>query len=104
LKELQNVPKENVWLMLKPFRSVYRAYAEHPFTKSHSGLDWDYVLAGYGTGAVMAVPCGEKEIMLLLLSLKDKTECLKSRIFFANVDISKEAYGSKDNVIINSDF
>jgi leucyl-tRNA synthetase len=27
------------------------------------------------------------------------------KIFFSNVDISKEAYGSKDNVIItNSDF
>jgi hypothetical protein len=26
------------------------------------------------------------------------------KIFFADIDISKEAYGSKDNVIINSDF
>jgi leucyl-tRNA synthetase len=26
------------------------------------------------------------------------------KIFFSNVDISKEAYGSKDNVIANSDF
>jgi hypothetical protein len=37
--------------------------------------------------------------MLLLTFLKDKAECRKKNIF-SNVDISKEAYGSKDNVII----
>ncbi len=37
------------------------AYAEHPFTKESIPV-WigDYVLAGYGTGAVMAVPCGDE--------------------------------------------
>jgi leucyl-tRNA synthetase len=37
------------------------AYAEHPFTKEPVPV-WigDYVLAGYGTGAVMAVPCGDE--------------------------------------------
>ena len=37
------------------------AYAEHPFTKEPIPV-WigDYVLAGYGTGAVMAVPCGDE--------------------------------------------
>ncbi len=37
------------------------AYAEHPFTKAPIPI-WigDYVLAGYGTGAVMAVPCGDQ--------------------------------------------
>ena len=37
------------------------AYAEHPFTKKQLPI-WigDYVLAGYGTGAVMAVPCGDE--------------------------------------------
>ncbi len=37
------------------------AYAEHPFTKAPIPV-WigDYVLAGYGTGAVMAVPCGDE--------------------------------------------
>jgi leucyl-tRNA synthetase len=44
------------------------AYAEHPFTKEPIPV-WigDYVLAGYGTGAVMAVPVAMKEIMLLPL-------------------------------------
>jgi leucyl-tRNA synthetase len=66
--------KENVWLMLKLFRVFTGAYAEHPLPKSQ--FDWDYVLAGYGTGAVMAVPLEMKEIMLLT-SLKDKAECRK---------------------------
>ncbi|HEU0136800.1 MAG TPA: leucine--tRNA ligase [Flavobacterium sp.] len=37
------------------------AFAEHPFTKEPVPV-WigDYVLAGYGTGAVMAVPCGDE--------------------------------------------
>ncbi len=37
------------------------AYAEHPFTGEPIPV-WigDYVLAGYGTGAVMAVPCGDE--------------------------------------------
>lgn len=37
------------------------AYAEHPFSKEPIPI-WigDYVLASYGTGAVMAVPCGDE--------------------------------------------
>ena len=37
------------------------AYAEHPFSKEPIPI-WigDYVLAGYGTGAVMSVPCGDQ--------------------------------------------
>ena len=40
---------------------VKGAYAVHPFTKEPIPV-WigDYVLAGYGTGAVMAVPCGDE--------------------------------------------
>jgi leucyl-tRNA synthetase len=59
LKELQNVLKENVWLMLKPFPVYYGSVCEHP-TKEPFRFDWDYVFAGYGTGAVMAVPCGDE--------------------------------------------
>ncbi len=37
------------------------AYAVHPLSKKQIPI-WigDYVLAGYGTGAVMAVPCGDE--------------------------------------------
>ena len=77
------------------------AYAEHPFTKEPVPI-WigDYVLAGYGTGAVMSVPCGDQRDY-------DFAKHFNIPIpnIFEGVDISEEAYGSKDNVVIaNSDF
>ncbi|MFT4780795.1 MAG: leucyl-tRNA synthetase [Psychroserpens sp.] len=77
------------------------AYAEHPFTKKLIPI-WigDYVLSGYGTGAVMSVPCGDQRDY-------DFANHFNISIpnIFESVDISEEAYGSKDNVkITNSDF
>ncbi|WP_133757399.1 leucine--tRNA ligase [Gelidibacter sediminis] len=77
------------------------SYAEHPFTKEPIPV-WigDYVLAGYGTGAVMSVPCGDQRDY-------DFANHFNIPIpnIFEGIDISEEAYGAKDNVIIaNSDF
>ncbi|MBC3845494.1 leucine--tRNA ligase [Winogradskyella echinorum] len=77
------------------------AYAEHPFSKEPIPI-WigDYVLASYGTGAVMAVPCGDQRDY-------DFAKHFNIPIpnIFEGVDISEEAYASKDNVkIANSDF
>jgi len=77
------------------------AYAEHPFTKEPIPI-WigDYVLAGYGTGAVMSVPCGDQRDY-------DFAKHFNIDIpnIFKDVDISEEAYADKDNTIIaNSDF
>ena len=82
------------------------AYAEHPFTKEPiPGWIGDYVLAGYGTGAVMAVPCGDERDYAFANFFKGQNGMPEIKNIFANVDISKEAYGSKDNVeIANSDF
>lgn len=86
------------------------AYAEHPFTKEAIPV-WigDYVLAGYGTGAVMAVPCGDERDYAFANFFKAHPEASggmpEIKNIFANVDISEAAYGSKDNVeIANSDF
>ncbi|MFV8391113.1 leucine--tRNA ligase [Flavobacterium sp. LB2P6] len=82
------------------------AYAEHPFTKEPIPV-WigDYVLAGYGTGAVMAVPCGDERDYAFENFFKGQNGMQEIKNIFANVDISEVAYGSKDNVIIaNSDF
>ena len=82
------------------------AYAEHPFTKEPIPV-WigDYVLAGYGTGAVMAVPCGDERDYAFANFFKGQNGMREIKNIIANVDISKEAYGSKDNVVIaNSDF
>ena len=82
------------------------AYAEHPFTKEVIPV-WigDYVLAGYGTGAVMAVPCGDERDYAFANFFKGQNGMQEIKNIFANVDISEAAYGSKDNVVIaNSDF
>ena len=82
------------------------AYAEHPFTKEAIPV-WigDYVLAGYGTGAVMAVPCGDERDYAFANFFKGQNGMQEIKNIFANVDISETAYGSKDNVeIANSDF
>jgi len=82
------------------------AYAEHPFTKEPIPV-WigDYVLAGYGTGAVMAVPCGDERDYAFANFFKGSAGMPEIKNIFANVDISEAAYGSKDNVeIANSDF
>ncbi|WP_017496225.1 leucine--tRNA ligase [Flavobacterium sp. WG21] len=82
------------------------AYAEHPFTKEPIPV-WigDYVLAGYGTGAVMAVPCGDERDYAFANFFKGQNGMQEIKNIFANVDISEAAYGSKDNVeISNSDF
>ena len=82
------------------------AYAEHPFSKEPIPV-WigDYVLAGYGTGAVMAVPCGDERDYAFANYFKGQNGMPEIKNIFDNIDISKEAYGSKDNVVIaNSDF
>ncbi|MDC1226498.1 leucine--tRNA ligase [Algibacter sp.] len=77
------------------------AYAEHPFTKEPIPV-WigDYVLAGYGTGAVMSVPCGDQRDY-------DFAKHFNISIpnIFEGVDISDEAYSDKEKTVIgNSDF
>jgi leucyl-tRNA synthetase len=76
------------------------AHAVHPFTGKQIPI-WigDYVLAGYGTGAVMAVPGHDsrdyafaKQFELPILEV------------VAGGDLSKEAYDAKEGKIINSDF
>lgn len=76
------------------------AYAVHPFTGNPVQI-WigDYVLASYGTGAVMAVPCGDQRDW-------DFAKHFDIEIIniFEDKDISEAAYAEKDAVIANSDF
>jgi leucyl-tRNA synthetase len=59
------------------------------------------VLAGYGTGAVMAVPCGD-ERDYAFTTLKDKAECLPSNIF--DKDILRQLLDLKMGQLVDSDF
>ena len=77
------------------------SYVQHPFTEEEIPI-WigDYVLAGYGTGAVMSVPCGDQ---------RDYDFARHFNIpipnIFKGVDISEQAFADKEQTIIaNSDF
>ncbi|RKS01383.1 leucine--tRNA ligase [Flavobacterium sp. 102] len=81
------------------------AYAEHPFTKEPIPV-WigDYVLAGYGTGAVMAVPCGDERDYAFANFFKGQKGMPEIKNIF-NQDISEAAYGEKSGFeLVNSDF
>tara|TARA_A100001011_G_scaffold400823_1_gene519418 strand:- start:5795 stop:8611 length:2817 start_codon:yes stop_codon:yes gene_type:complete len=77
------------------------SYVLHPFTGERIPI-WigDYVLADYGTGAVMAVPCGDQRDY-------DFAKHFNIRIknIFKGISIDKKACTDKENIIIdNSDF
>ncbi len=81
------------------------AYAEHPFTKKPIPV-WigDYVLAGYGTGAVMAVPCGDERDYAFANFFKHQNGMPAIKNIF-NKDISEAAYGDKVGFeLVDSDF
>ncbi len=75
-------------------------YVKHPFTNEDIPV-WigDYVLASYGTGAVMAVPAHDTRDYAFAkhfgLPIKQVVE---------GGDISVEAYDAKEGKLINSDF
>lgn len=76
------------------------SYAIHPFTNEKIPI-WiaDYVLAGYGTGAVMAVPAHDS---------RDYTFAKHFHLAIVQVieggNIAEEAHEGKGGIIMNSDF
>ena len=81
------------------------AYAEHPFTKEPIPV-WigDYVLAGYGTGAVMAVPCGDERDYAFANFFKGQNGMQPIKNIF-DKDISEAAFGAKEGFqLVDSDF
>lgn len=76
------------------------AYVIHPFTNEKVPV-WigDYVLAGYGTGAVMAVPAHDSRDYAFA-----KHFSLPIKEVVSGGDISKESYDAKEGKCINSDF
>lgn len=78
------------------------SYVEHPFTGKQIPI-WigDYVLAGYGTGAVMAVPAHDSRDYSFAKHFGlEKPIVIKPN---AEHDFEKEAWGEKEGVLINSD-
>ncbi|MBI4944842.1 MAG: leucine--tRNA ligase [Bacteroidetes bacterium] len=79
------------------------AFCIHPFTKNRIPI-WlgDYVLAGYGTGAVMAVPAHDSRDHAFAkhfdLEIKQVVSAPEGW------DIQREAWDAKEGKCINSDF
>ncbi|WP_417612507.1 leucine--tRNA ligase [Owenweeksia hongkongensis] len=76
------------------------AYAVHPFSGKELPI-WigDYVLASYGTGAVMSVPAHDSRDYAFA-----KYFDLPILPVVEGGDISKESYDAKEGKVINSDF
>lgn len=76
------------------------AYVEHPFTGKSIPI-WisEYVLAGYGTGAIMAVPSGDERDHAFAKHFNIPI----TNVFGQNYN-GEEAYSDKGGTIENSDF
>ncbi|MCP4459956.1 MAG: leucine--tRNA ligase, partial [Cytophagales bacterium] len=77
------------------------SYAINPFNNEQIPI-WiaDYVLAGYGTGAVMAVPAHDERDHRF--AKKFGLEILQ--VIDGDTDVQEEAFTSKDAKVVNSDF
>lgn len=76
------------------------SYAIHPFSNEPIPI-WisDYVLAGYGTGAIMAVPAHDSRDYRFAKHFN-----LPITQVVEGGDVSIEAYEAKDGILINSSF
>ncbi|MBQ4355149.1 MAG: leucine--tRNA ligase, partial [Bacteroidales bacterium] len=76
------------------------AYAINPFTEEKIPI-WvaEYVLAGYGTGGIMAVPAHDSRDYAFAKHFQ-----LPIREVIAGGDIEKEAFETKDGTVVNSGF
>ena len=76
------------------------SYVEHPFSGEKLPI-WiaDYVLAGYGTGAVMAVPCGDQRDWDFATHFG-----LDIPAVIEGTDVSQGANTDKGGLLINSSF
>ncbi|MDY3548719.1 leucine--tRNA ligase [Riemerella anatipestifer] len=77
------------------------SYVTHPFTKELVPIYIsDYVLMGYGTGAVMAVPAHDDRDHRFAkrfgLSIK--------KVVATDIDVQEESFDSKESTCVNSDF
>lgn len=81
------------------------SYAEHPFTGEPVPV-WisEYVLAGYGTGAVMAVPAHDSRDFRFARHFSLPVPRVIAGADGDTSELSDEAYEAKDGTVINSGF
>jgi leucyl-tRNA synthetase len=101
LSEVINLSEVERAAEAKKIRGVFTgAYVIHPFTNEPIPI-WiaDYVLAGYGTGAIMAVPAHDSRDYAFA-----KYFNLPIKEVIAGGDITKEAFEAKEGICVNSSF
>ena len=77
------------------------SYALNPFTKAEMPIYIsDYVLMGYGTGAVMAVPAHDERDH----RFAKKFDLKIINVIKNDIDIQEESFDSKGSVCVNSEF
>ncbi|MDR0988063.1 MAG: leucine--tRNA ligase [Prevotellaceae bacterium] len=76
------------------------SYAVNPFTDEAVPI-WvsDYVLAGYGTGAIMAVPAHDSRDYAFAKHFN-----LEIRPLIQGCDVSRESFDAKEGILMNSGF
>ena len=76
------------------------SYATHPFTGKQLPI-WisDYVMAGYGTGAIMAVPAHDSRDYLFAKHFN-----LPIIPLIEGCDVSEESFDAKEGIMCNSGF
>ncbi|HRS54251.1 MAG TPA: leucine--tRNA ligase, partial [Bacteroidales bacterium] len=101
IKITQNRSERERMSEIKKISGVFTgSYAIHPFTGKLLPI-WvaDYVLVGYGTGAIMAVPAHDSRDYLFAKHFN-----LPIIEVVSGGDISKESYDAKNGILINSEF
>jgi len=106
LEECKKRSQRDRMMEVKHVSGVFTgSYCVHPFTKKEIPI-WigDYVLGGYGTGAIMAVPAHDsrdhafaKKFSLDIIPVVAASED-------SSVDVQVESYDAKSGKMINSDF
>ena len=81
-------------------RRLLGSYATHPFTGELLPI-WisDYVLAGYGTGAIMAVPAHDSRDYAFARHFN-----LPIIPLIEGCDVSEESFDAKEGIMMNSGF
>jgi len=77
------------------------AYAVHPFDPNRKVPIWlaEYVLAGYGTGAIMGVPCGDERDHRFATHFSIPITNIVGELY-----TGADAITSKDAILVNSGF
>jgi leucyl-tRNA synthetase len=104
LKECKKKSQKDRMMETKTMTGVFTGgYCVHPFTGKEIPI-WigDYVLGGYGTGAIMAVPAHDSRDHLFAKTFGlPIIQVIKGE---EEANIQEESYDAKDGVAMNSDF